>query len=92
MFTNFVLHDIGQPIHAFDLNKIEKEIIVKTVDQDTTFVTLDGEKRKLDSEDLMICDHEKPLCIAGVFGGIDSGVSENTTSVFLESAFFDPVV
>lgn len=89
--TNFVLHDIGQPIHAFDLNKIEKEIIVKTVDQDTTFVTLDGEKRKLDSEDLMICDHEKPLCIAGVFGGIDSGVSENTKSVFLESAFFDPV-
>ena len=89
--TNFVLHDIGQPIHAFDLNKIEKEIIVKTVDQDTAFVTLDGEKRKLDSEDLMICDHEKPLCIAGVFGGIDSGVSENTTSVFLESAFFDPV-
>ena len=68
-----LLHDIGQPIHAFDLNKIEKEIIVKTVDQDTTFVTLDGEKRKLDSEDLMICDHEKPLCIAGVFGGIDSG-------------------
>ena len=89
--TNFILHDIGQPLHAFDLNKIEKGIIVKTVDQNTSFITLDGNKRKLDSEDLIICDHEKPLCIAGVFGGIDSGVSENTTSIFLESAYFDPV-
>ena len=89
--TNFVLHDIGQPLHAFDLNKIEKGIIVKTVDQNTSFITLDGVKRKLDSDDLMICDHEKPLCIAGVFGGIDSGVSEKTTSIFLESAYFDPV-
>ncbi len=89
--TNFVLHDIGQPLHAFDLNKIEKGIVVKTVDQNTSFITLDGIKRNLDSEDLMICDHEKPLCIAGVFGGIDSGVSENTTSIFLESAYFDPV-
>ena len=89
--TNFVLHDIGQPLHAFDLNKIEKGIIVKAVDQNTSFVTLDGVKRKLDSEDLMICDHEKPLCIAGVFGGVDSGVSETTSSIFLESAYFDPV-
>ena len=89
--TNFVLHDLGQPLHAFDLSKIEKGIIVKTVDQNTSFVTLDGEKYKLDSEDLMICDHNKPLCIAGVFGGIDSGVNENTTSIFLESAYFDPV-
>ena len=89
--TNFVLHDIGQPLHAFDLNKIEKGIIVKTVDQNTSFITLDGVKRKLDSDDLMICDHEKPLCIAGVFGGIDSGLSEKTTSIFLESAYFDPV-
>lgn len=89
--TNYILHDLGQPLHAFDLSKIEKGIIVKTVEQNTPFVTLDGEKRKLDAEDLMICDHKKPLCIAGVFGGIDSGVSETTTSIFLESAYFDPV-
>ena len=89
--TNYVLHDLGQPLHAFDLDKIEEGIIVKSVDQNTSFVTLDGDKRKLDSEDLMICDHKKPLCIAGVFGGIDSGVTENTKSIFLESAYFDPV-
>ncbi|MEK9603519.1 MAG: phenylalanine--tRNA ligase subunit beta [Flavobacteriaceae bacterium] len=89
--TNYVLHDLGQPLHAFDLNKIKKGIIVKTVAQDTPFVTLDGEERKLHSEDLMICDHEKPLCLAGVFGGQDSGVSEKTKSIFLESAYFDPV-
>ena len=89
--TNFVLHHIGQPLHAFDLDKIRDGIVVKTVSQDTPFVTLDGLERKLDAEDLMICDHLKPLCIAGVFGGQDSGVSQTTTSIFLESAYFDPV-
>ncbi len=89
--TNFVLHDLGQPLHAFDLDKIKGGIVVKTVSQDTPFVTLDGVERKLHAEDLMICDNQKPLCIAGVFGGKDSGVSENTTSIFLESAYFDPV-
>jgi phenylalanyl-tRNA synthetase beta chain len=89
--TNFVLHHMGQPLHAFDLDKIKDGIVVKTVSQDTPFVTLDGLERKLHAEDLMICDHQKPLCIAGVFGGQDSGVSETTTSIFLESAYFDPV-
>ena len=89
--TNFVLHHLGQPLHAFDLNKIKGGIISKNVAQDTTFVTLDGVSRKLHADDLMICDHQKPLCIAGIFGGQDSGVSENTTSIFLESAYFDPV-
>ena len=89
--TNFVLHHLGQPLHAFDLNKIKGGIIVKNVPQDTTFVTLDGVSRKLHADDLMICDHQKPLCIAGIFGGQDSGVSENTKSIFLESAYFDPV-
>ena len=89
--TNFILHDIGQPLHAFDLDKINGGIVVKSVSQDTPFVTLDGVERKLHMEDLMICDHQKPLCIAGVFGGQDSGVSVNTTSIFLESAYFDPV-
>ncbi|MBH45837.1 MAG: phenylalanine--tRNA ligase subunit beta [Flavobacteriaceae bacterium] len=89
--TNYVLHDLGQPLHAFDLNKIEEGIIVKTVKKNTSFTTLDGVKRNLDEEDLMICDHEKPLCLAGIYGGLDSGVSENTESIFLESAYFDPV-
>ena len=89
--TNYVLHDLGQPLHAFDLDRIKDGIVVKTVDQDTSFITLDGIERKLNAEDLMICDHHKPLCIAGIFGGQDSGVNENTTSIFLESAYFDPV-
>jgi phenylalanyl-tRNA synthetase beta chain len=89
--TNYVLHDLGQPLHAFDLDKINGGIIVKTVAQDTTFIALDGVERKLDADDLMICDHQKPLCIAGVFGGQDSGVTEKTSSIFLESAYFDPV-
>ena len=89
--TNFVLHDLGQPLHAFDLDKIKDGIVVKSVSQDTPFVTLDGVERKLHAEDLMICDHQKPLCIAGIFGGQDSGVNESTTSIFLESAYFDPV-
>ena len=89
--TNYVLHELGQPLHAFDADKIEKEIVVKTCSNKTAFTTLDGTVRELVEEDLMICDTEKPLCIAGIFGGLDSGVSEETTSVFLESAYFDPV-
>ena len=89
--TNYVLHDLGQPLHAFDLDKINGGIIVKTVAQDTPFITLDGVERKLDADDLMICDHQKPLCMAGVLGGQDSGVTEKTSSIFLESAYFDPV-
>lgn len=89
--TNFVLHHLGQPLHAFDLDKVKGGIVVKTVSQDTLFVTLDGVERKLHAEDLMICDHQKPLCIAGVFGGQDSGVNKNTKSIFLESAYFDPI-
>lgn len=90
--TNYVLHELGQPLHAFDAERIKgKEIQVKTLAKGTAFVTLDGEKRMLHEDDLMICDSEKPMCIAGVFGGEFSGVTENTTSIFLESAYFDPV-
>jgi phenylalanyl-tRNA synthetase beta chain len=91
--TNYVLHELGQPLHAFDADKISgKKIIVKTLATGTKFVTLDGVERELHEEDLMICDgKEKPLCIAGVFGGIHSGVTEETTSIFLESAYFDPI-
>ncbi len=90
--TNYVLHELGQPLHAFDSNKVAgNKIEVKTVAKDTKFITLDGVERKLHEEDLMICDADKPLCIAGVFGGIDSGVTEETTSIFLESAYFNPV-
>lgn len=90
--TNYVLHDLGQPLHAFDAVKISgSKIEVKTVKAGTTFTTLDGVERILSDEDLMICDAEKPMCIAGVFGGIHSGVSESTTSIFLESAYFNPV-
>ncbi len=90
--TNYVLHELGQPLHAFDANRIHgKKVIVKTLPKGTKFTTLDGEERELHGEDLMICDMEKPMCIAGVFGGIYSGVTEDTTSIFLESAYFDPV-
>ena len=90
--TNYVLHDLGQPLHAFDADRISgKKIIVKTVKAGTKFVTLDGMERTLHDEDLMICDAEKPLCIAGVFGGENSGVSKETNSIFLESAYFNPV-
>ncbi|MBT8292518.1 MAG: phenylalanine--tRNA ligase subunit beta, partial [Eudoraea sp.] len=90
--TNYVLHELGQPLHAFDADRIQgKKIIVKTLPSGTKFMTLDGEERILDKEDLMICDDEKPMCIAGVFGGINTGVTENTKSIFLESAYFDPV-
>lgn len=90
--TNYVLHELGQPLHAFDANRIHgKKVMVKTLPKGTKFTTLDGEERELHEEDLMICDMEKPMCIAGVFGGIYSGVTEDTTSIFLESAYFDPV-
>ncbi len=90
--TNYVLHELGQPLHAFDLNKIMgNKIEVKTVASGTKFTTLDGIERELHEDDLMICDEEKPMCIAGVFGGEHSGVTEATTAIFLESAYFDPV-
>ena len=90
--TNYVLHEMGQPLHAFDVAKIKGgKIIVGNVPQGTEFVTLDGVTRKLDTADLMICNAEEPMCIAGVFGGLDSGVTESTTDVFLESAYFNPV-
>lgn len=89
--TNFILHETGQPLHAFDLDKIkDNKIIVETLPEGTPFITLDEKERKLSSEDIMICDGEnKPMCIAGVFGGAGSGVSENTTNIFLESAVFN---
>ncbi|MDR2628034.1 MAG: phenylalanine--tRNA ligase subunit beta, partial [Dysgonamonadaceae bacterium] len=89
--TNYVLHELGQPLHAFDLNQIKGgEVIVKTLPEGTEFITLDGITRRLDSRDLMICNAEGGMCIAGVFGGLDAGVTEKTTDVFLESAFFHP--
>ena len=91
--TNYVLHELGQPLHAFDAEKIEgNKVVVKTLKSGTKFTTLDGIERELHSEDIMICDAaSNPLCIAGVFGGINSGVTEKTTSIFLESAYFNPV-
>ena len=90
--TNYVLHDLGQPLHAFDADEIAgKKVIVKKVTDKTPFVTLDGAERELSAEDLMICDVEKPMTIAGVYGGKNSGVSEKTTNIFLESAYFNAV-
>lgn len=89
--TNFVLMETGQPLHAFDADKIKgNKVIVKTLEEGTPFITLDGVERKLSSGDLMICNTEEPMCIGGVFGGLHSGVSESTTRVFLESACFSP--
>ena len=90
--TNFILHETGQPLHAFDASKITgNKIVVRTCPEGTEFVTLDGVSRKLSAQDLMICNAEKPMCIAGVFGGLDSGVTDSTTEVFIESAYFNPV-
>ncbi|MBN2682336.1 MAG: phenylalanine--tRNA ligase subunit beta [Bacteroidales bacterium] len=90
--TNFVLFEIGQPLHAFDLDKIQgNKVIVKNLQEGTTFVTLDEVERKLSSEDLMICNSNGGMCIGGVFGGIDSGIKETTKNIFLESACFNPV-
>ena len=89
--TNYVLHELGQPLHAFDAAKISGKVIVKTMPSGTKFTTLDDVERSLHEEDIMICDENGPLCIAGVFGGKESGVSESTTAIFLESAYFNPV-
>ena len=90
--TNFVLHECGQALHAFDADKIKgHQVIVKCAAQGQKFVTLDGVEREMSDKDLMICNAQEPMCIAGVFGGLDSGVTEQTTNVFLESAYFDPV-
>lgn len=89
--TNYVLHELGQPLHAFDAGKINGKINVKTLPAGTKFTTLDAIERTLHEEDLMICDDYEPLCIAGVFGGSKSGVSESTSSIFLESAYFNAV-
>lgn len=89
--TNYVLHELGQPLHAFDASKINGKIAVKTLPAGTKFTTLDDVERTLHEEDLMICDDKGPMCIAGVFGGKESGVTENTSNIFLESAYFNPV-
>ena len=91
--TNYVLHSLGQPLHAFDAAKVKgNKVLVKTLPSGTKFTTLDGVERELHEEDLMICNgNNDPMCIAGVFGGLNSGVTENTTSIFLESAYFNPV-
>jgi len=90
--TNYVLHEMGQPLHAFDTDKIKgNKIVVANVNEKTKFTTLDEQVRELSAADLMISDAKKPLCIAGVFGGLDSVVSEKTTNIFLESAYFNPV-
>ena len=90
--TNFIQHETGQPLHAFDYDSIRgQQIIVRTADAGTGFITLDEKERKLHGEDLMICDEEGPMCIAGVFGGLHSGVTEQTRNIFIESAYFDPV-
>ena len=89
--TNYILLGMGQPLHCFDCDKIAGgEIVVKTCAEGTPFTTLDGVERKLSDKDLMICNANEPMCIAGVFGGLDSGVTESTTSVFIESAYFNP--
>jgi len=92
--TNFVLHELGQPLHAFDADKVQgKKILVKNLPSGTKFITLDGVERTLNEEDIMICDaNSTPLCMGGVFGGLDSGVSEKTKNIFLESAYFNPVL
>ena len=90
--TNFVLHETGQPLHAFDAAKIRGgKVVVRRAEEGEKFVTLDGVERTLSSADLMIANAESPMCLAGVFGGAESGVTDSTTDVFLESAYFNPV-
>ncbi len=91
--TNFILHGLGQPLHAFDADKIKGDkVLVKNLPTGTIFVGLDGVERELHKDDIMICDGENnPMCIAGIYGGLKSGVTETTTSIFLESAYFNPV-
>jgi phenylalanyl-tRNA synthetase beta chain len=89
--TNFVCHELGQPLHAFDADKIDgNKVIVKTLPQGSKFITLDKKERSLNSTDLMICNASEGMCIAGVFGGINSGITESTKNIFLESAYFSP--
>lgn len=89
--TNYILHAIGQPLHCFDADKIKGgRIVVKTCAEGTPFTTLDGVERKLNERDLMICNAEEPMCLAGVFGGLDSGVTDSTVDIFIESAYFNP--
>lgn len=90
--TNFILFELGQPLHSFDMDKIEgHKVIVKTMDKGSKFVTLDGIERELHEDDLMICNTKEAMCLAGVFGGLKSGISKDTKNVFIESACFDPV-
>ena len=89
--TNYVLHDLGQPLHAFDANRISGKIKVKNVEAGTKFTTLDDVERTLHAEDLMICDEKGPIALAGILGGKHSGVSETTNAIFLESAYFNPI-
>lgn len=90
--TNYILHDLGQPLHAFDADKISGQtIIVGTLPKKSSFKTLDGQERSLNGSEIMICDTEKGLCMAGIYGGYHSGVTEATKSIFLESAYFDAV-
>jgi phenylalanyl-tRNA synthetase beta chain len=90
--TNYILFGLGQPLHAFDRAGIEgDEVVVRSVERGTRFVTLDGVERELLEDDLLICNGKRPMCIAGIFGGLDSGITTGTTSIFLESACFDPV-
>ncbi len=89
--TNFVLHETGQPLHAFDASALSsKKVVIRNLPEGSLFITLDGVERKLSSADLMICNDAEPVCIAGVFGGIGSGVTEQTKDIFLESAWFSP--
>ncbi len=90
--TNFVLHEMGQPLHAFDVASIKGgKVIIRNLPEGTLFTTLDGKERKLSAEDLMICNAEEGMCLAGVFGGLYSGVTDHTRDIFLESAWFDPI-
>lgn len=90
--TNFIQHETGQPLHAFDADLIAgKKVVIKNLPEETPFITLDEKKRKLSAEDLMICDEKEGICIAGVFGGLHSGVTAGTKNIFLESAFFDAI-
>ena len=90
--TNYILHDLGQPLHAFDADKIAgNKVIVQKLAEGTKFTTLDGVERTLKGRELMICNENEPMCIGGVFGGQDSGISASTTNIFLESAYFEPV-
>ena len=89
--TNYILHAYGQPLHCFDADKVKGgRVVVRTLAEGTPFVTLDGVERKLSENDLMICNAEEPMCLAGVFGGLESGTTEETKNIFLESAYFNP--